>query len=50
MAVRKRFGQLILYYMKNTFLDVSYTKFGAKASPRIFSKKITIVLVYRSTV
>ena len=34
-----KFGQLIEYNMRNTFLEKSYTKYGREAIPRLFSKK-----------
>ena len=34
-----KFGQLIEYNMGNTFLEESYTKFGAETSHRNFFKK-----------
>ena len=34
-----RFGQLIEYNMKNTFVEKSYTKCGGETIPRPFSKK-----------
>ena len=35
---RMKFGQLIVYTMRNIFLEKSYTKCGGKTSPRPFSK------------
>ena len=34
-----KFGQLIEYNTRNTFLEKSYTKFGEETIPRPFSKK-----------
>ena len=34
-----KFGQLIEYNMKNSFLEKSYTKCGEETIPRPFSKK-----------
>ena len=34
-----KFGQLIEYNMKNTFVEKSYTKCGGETIPRPFSKK-----------
>ena len=34
-----KFGQLIEYAMRNTFLEKSYTKCGRETFPRPFSKK-----------
>ena len=34
-----KFGQLIESYMRNIFLEKSYTKCGAEASARPFYKK-----------
>ena len=34
-----KFGQLIRYYMRNNFVEKSYTKYGGEAIPRLFSKK-----------
>ena len=34
-----KFGQLIEYNMRNTFLEKSYTKFIGETSPRLFSEK-----------
>ena len=34
-----KFGQLIDYTMKNTFLEKSYIKCGGDTIPRTFSKK-----------
>ena len=34
-----KFGQLIEYNMRNTFLEKSYTKCGRETIPRPFSKK-----------
>ena len=36
---KMKFGQLIEYNMRNTFLKKSYTKYGGKTIPRAFSKK-----------
>ena len=34
-----KFGQLIEYNMRNTFLEKSYTKCGRETIPRPFSRK-----------
>ena len=34
-----KFGQLIGYIMRNTFLEKSYTKYGEETSPLRFSRK-----------
>ena len=34
-----KFGQLIEYDMRNTFLEKSYAKCGGETIPRPFSKK-----------
>ena len=34
-----KFGQLIEYNMRNTFVEKSYTKYGGETIPRPFSKK-----------
>ena len=34
-----KFGQLIEYNMRNTFLKKSYAKYGGETIPRPFSKK-----------
>ena len=34
-----KFGQLIVYDMRNTFLEKSYAKCGGETIPRPFSKK-----------
>ena len=33
------FGQLIEYYLRNTFLEKSYTKWDVETTPRLFPKK-----------
>ena len=35
-----KFGQLIECYMRNIFLEKSYTKCGGESSPRPFSEKL----------
>ena len=37
-----KFGQLIKYDMRNTFLKKSYAKRGAETIPRPFSKKLKL--------
>ena len=37
-----KFGQLIYYDMRNIFLKISYSKYGAETSPRPFSEKIKL--------
>ena len=45
------FGQLIKNNMSSKiFLEKSYTRFGGKASPSLFFKKIKIQLVSGSTI
>ena len=34
-----KFGQLIEYNMRNTYLEKSYTKYGRETIPRPFSEK-----------
>ena len=41
---RKKFGQLIQYSMKNTFLETSYTKCSGETTPRPFSKKSKLII------
>ena len=36
---RMKFGQLIEYNSRNSFLENSYTKFGGETVPRAFSTK-----------
>ena len=37
-----KFGQLIEYDMRNTFLEKSYTKCGGETRPRPFSRKLKL--------
>ena len=39
-----KFGQLIECYMKNTFLEKSYIKYGGETSLRTFSEKLKLSL------
>ena len=39
-----KFGQLIEYKVTNIFLENSYTKFGGKSIPRLFSKKSKLII------
>ena len=34
-----QFAQLVEYYMRNSFLEKSYTRYGRETIPRPFSKK-----------
>ena len=36
---KMKLGQLIEYSIRNIFLEKSYTKFGGKGIPRLFSRK-----------
>ena len=38
------FGQLIEYYMRNIFLEKSYTKYGGETIHRPFSKKSELII------
>ena len=39
-----KFGQLIEYNMRNTFVEKSYTKYGGETIPRPFSKKSKLII------
>ena len=39
-----KFGQLIEYNMRNTFVEKSYTKYGGETIPRSFSKKSKLII------
>ena len=39
-----KFGQLIEYNMRNTFVEKSYTKYGGENIPRPFSKKSKLII------
>ena len=39
-----KFGQLIECYMKNTFLEKPYIKYGGETSLRTFSEKLKLSL------
>ena len=45
-----KFGQLIEYDMRNTFLEKSYTKCGRETVPRSFFKKTKLEYISRSSV
>ena len=38
------FGQLIEYYLRNTFLEKSYTKWDEETTPRLFPKKTKLTI------
>ena len=39
-----KFGHLIEYNMRNTFVEKSYTKYGGETIPRPFSKKSKLII------
>ena len=43
-----KFGQLIEYYMKSTFLEKPYKKYGGETSPTPFSGKLKSTYFYGS--
>ena len=45
-----KFDQIIKYNRRNIFLEESYTKYGEKASPRPFHKKINSEYIFGSIV
>ena len=46
----RKFGQLIQYYMRNTFVQKSYTKCGGENISRPFSKKSKIEYIFGSII
>ena len=45
-----KFDQIIKYNRRNIFIEESYTKYGEKASPRPFHKKINSEYIFGSIV
>ena len=45
-----KFDQIIKYNRRNIFIEESYTKYGGKASPRAFHKKINSEYIFGSIV
>ena len=44
-----KFGRLIEYDIRNIFLEISYSKFGAETCPRPFSGKVKLSILWINT-